>query len=118
MLPTLSSGRKPCLTHPLHPTRAGASLGSTEYLPPPLLVAHVTFYHSSQSLLPDTEFRQADTVAILVSFHPGPFPQAAFGTAPSALEAKLNEWSWTGQEATERPLLSFRGEITVSWGWN
>lgn len=55
-------------------------------------------------------------MAIQVGFHPGQFPQAASGTVPSASEAKLNEWSWTGQEATERPLPSSGDEMTVSSG--
>ena len=56
------------------------------------------------------------SLAVRVSGHRGQFPHASFGTAPSAWEAKLNEW--TSQEATERPLLSFSGKRTVSWGRN
>lgn len=100
---------------PPHPTRADAGTGSAEYFLPPLLVAHSSA--ASLSLQTDS-FRQAETGAIPVSFHPGPFPQAASGTAPGASEAKLNEWSWPGQEATERPLLSFVDEMTVSEGTN
>ena len=56
------------------------------------------------------------SLAVRVSGHRGQFPHASFGTAPSAWEAKLNEW--TSQEATERPLLLLSGKRTVSWGRN
>lgn len=119
--PSIPSPWTPCLTlPPTHPQPRQMLIREGRVLPASL-PGSTRHLLSRRPVLPYRQtdsFRQAETRAILVSFRPGPFPQAAAGTAPSASEARLNEWSQPGQEATERPPLSFRDEMTVSWGSN